>query len=118
MGIQQWRMMALAALVSLGTGCQEEAQNKAGPNGSWWVGGDDGGVFVLVKEDGNPHDDIFTGAIYFEHDQSPWYQGRLRLVGKPSLDINDQSQYLGWDGERLLLDGGATLEAVDPASPQ
>lgn len=115
--MQYWLKSTLIALALLATGCEVETETKTGPNGSWWVGGADGGVFIQVMDDANPNDERFTGTVYFEHDQSIWYQGPLRLVGKTQLDPADRSQYLGWDGERLHLDGGAWLEAVDPVPP-
>ena len=117
MQLRRWLAMIVVTLATFTMGCETESEPKAGPNGSWWVGGADGGAFVLVKDDGNPNDDLYTGAIWFDQDQSLWYEGPLRLVGKTSINPDDRTQYLGWDGERLHLDGGAWLEAVEPVPP-
>lgn len=114
---RHWLAIMVMALTVFSTGCETESEPKIGPNGSWWVGGADGGVFVLVKEDANPDDDLYSGTIWFDQDQSLWYEGPLRLVGKPTINPDDRDQYLGWDGERLYLEGGAWLEAVEPVPP-
>ena len=54
--------------------CSSEELAQTGPNGSWWVGGDDGGVFINIIDNENTTDQIYTGTIYFGHDQSIWYQ--------------------------------------------
>lgn len=94
--------------------CEVESQPPQGPAGTWWVGGADGGVFLKVTDDSDPNDDLYQGAVYFDSDQTLWYQGPLRLVGRGDFDPSQQDQYLGWDGERILLADGAYLQAVDP----
>ena len=97
------------------SGCViEEDPPKAGPNGSWWVGGLDGGVFLKVTDDGNPNDLFYHGVIYFESDKTVWYKGQLKLVGDTSFSPEDKDRYEGWDGERLHLKNGVYLEATQP----
>lgn len=96
--------------------CSSEELAQTGPNGSWWVGGDDGGVFINIIDNENTTDQIYTGTIYFEHDQSIWYQGKFKLIGDIKFSPDDHSLYQGWDGERLHLINAAYLEAVEPIS--
>ncbi|ABC29085.1 hypothetical protein HCH_02259 [Hahella chejuensis KCTC 2396] len=115
------RYLLLTLLLSL-TGCSVEfgpEPVKEGPAGAVWAGGADGGVFVSVKEDSNPNDRIYLGKIYFEHDSSIWYDGRLELVGDIAFDPSDKTQYSGWDGEVLhLKNKGGYLKSLDePREP-
>lgn len=96
--------------------CSSEELAQTGPNGSWWVGGDDGGVFINIIDNENTTDQIYTGTIYFGHDQSIWYQGKFKLIGDIKFSPDDHSLYQGWDGERLHLTNAAYLEAVEPIS--
>lgn len=106
---------ALAVMcVSCGIETADETP-PAGPDGSWWTGGADGGVFVDVREDENPNDNIYYGTIYYEHDNSIWYQGQLQLEGAvESFNPRDKSAYEGWDGNTLYLVNGQHLEAIEP----
>lgn len=105
----------LILLIIVGVACtSEEIPTPPGPNGSWWLGGVDGGVFIDIKDDENLNDNIFIGTIYFETDKSIWYQGPLRLVGNIDFSVNNHDQYVTWDGERLHLKESSYLEAVNP----
>jgi hypothetical protein len=104
------KLVSIATFLLLLSACSTEAETKPGPNGSWWLGGADGGVFVLIQPDSKE----YKGTVYYEHDQSIWYQGRFRLVGALDFNPQDHSQYLGWDGERILLIESAYLQALDP----
>lgn len=58
--------LAASLLLFLLSSCTIETEEKTGPDGSWWLGGDDGGVFVNILEDGNPEDDRYqryTGML-------------------------------------------------------
>lgn len=108
-------IITLAALIGACT--FEKNTPPIGPEGSWWLGGDDGGVFVDIKDDDNANDRIFIGTIYFDADKSIWYQGPLKLVGNIKYSIEDHDQYIAWDGERLLLKESSYLEAINPVPP-
>ena len=87
---------------------------KQGPEGSWWLGGADGGAFVNIKEDANPDDRIYAGTIYFDSDMTVWYSGPFRLVGDIEFLPDNHELYIYWDGERLHLENNSYLEAVNP----
>lgn len=90
--------------------CSIETEEKNGPNGSWWLGGDDGGVFVRIWDDENKNDKLYQGEIYFENTQKIWYQGKFQLVGDLNFTIEDRAQYQFWDGEKLYLIESSYLE--------
>ncbi len=94
--------------------CSIDEEPKLGPDGSWWLGGDDGGVFVNIADDANPNDNIYRGTIYNDSDHSIWYQGAFELSGEIDFNPQDRKSYLFWDGQFLHLEGGSYLQAVDP----
>jgi hypothetical protein len=94
-------------------GCSIETEEKLGPDNSWWLGGDDGGVFVKIQDDEKPNDVIYTGKIYFEAGEKIWYQGRFKLHGKLDFSPENHQQYLFWDGEKLHLQESSFLEPLD-----
>lgn len=99
-------------------GCTSEVYTApVGPAGSWWLGGEDGGVFVDIKDNNNINDDLYTGTIYFDADQTVWYQGAFKLIGHLNFEVNNHSHYLFWDGEFLYLTESSYLKTVNPISP-
>jgi hypothetical protein len=95
--------------------CNSEVHKvPQGPTGSWWLGGDDGGAFIDIKDDGNVNDRIYFGTVYYDADREVWYRGPFRLVGSLNFDVNNHNQYLGWDGERLYLKESSYLEPINP----
>ena len=112
------RLISFALLSALLVACSSEPPPpKNGPNGSWWVGGSDGGAYVFVEEEGTTNDNLFRGAVYFDSDQSLWYQGRFAYDGPKGFDYRDRSRFLGWDGEGIILTENAYLKAIDPVPP-
>lgn len=88
---------------------------KEGPEGTWWLGGVDGGSFVKVEDDENNSDRIYSGVVYYDNEErSLAYKGRLRLKGEFPFDPTDKEHYEVWDGENLHLKDGAYLEVLDP----
>lgn len=86
--------------------------NPNGPDGSWWTGGLDGGVYVFIEDDGNTTDNIYKGVIYYEHDKSVWYKGKFKYNKNMALDYTNKKLYDGWDGERLFFMDGSYLKAT------
>ncbi len=96
---------------------QYQAPDSNGPNGSWWVGGVDGGVYVFIEDDKNTSDNIYLGTIYYENDKTVWYKGKFKYNIKMPLDYNNKKLYSGWDGERLFLKDNTYLKAIDKIPP-
>jgi len=100
------------------TACSVEVDKaKQGPEGSWWLGGADGGVYIKIEEDKNINDRIYQGVIFFDYDKTVWYRGPFKLVGDIKLKIDDHDLYLFWDGEKVHLQKNAYLEALNPVPP-
>jgi hypothetical protein len=80
------------------------------PSAATWLGGPDGGVFVLLEPPGT------LGKIQgkvFHLDGSLWFSGSF--VPEPRgtvVDVSRTADWLGWDGERLHLTGNRALRAV------
>jgi hypothetical protein len=96
---------------------QYQAPDSIGPNGSWWVGGVDGGVYVFIEDDKNISDNIYQGAIYYENDKTVWYKGKFKYNKNASLNYKNKKLYSGWDGERLFLKDNTYLKAMGKIPP-
>ncbi len=110
------RLLFLVLIANL-LACSLETVEKTGPDNSWWLGGDDGGVFVKITDDANPNDKIYNGAIYFESNEKIWYKGPFRLQGGIQFSPEHRDQYLFWDGEKLHLRDSSYLEPTEPIPP-
>ncbi len=95
----------------------EPEEPKTGPEGSWWLGGADGGAYIKIEEDKNINNDLYQGVIFFDHDKTVWYRGPFKLIGDISFSIENHDSYLFWDGERIHLQDTSYLEAVNPVPP-
>jgi len=104
----------LFVLMPIFLSCSIETEEKIGPNGSWWLGGEDGGVFVKIQEDANLEDEFYQGVIYFDGNKNIWYKGEFKLVGDINFSPDDHGQYQFWDGEKLYLKNSAYLEPTSP----
>lgn len=107
----------LLLLFTLNSCTIEKDEEKKGPNGSWWLGGADGGVYIKIDEGIKINDNLYEGTIYFEHDMTIWYQGSFKLMGNLDFSINNHDLYNFWDGERVQLKESSYLEAIDPVPP-
>jgi hypothetical protein len=84
---------------------------KPVPESAFWVGGHEGGVFVLISKAQSGK--LYFGTIYFDANGEIWYQGKFQYTGNDSFDVGDKSSYTGWDGDFLFLSNGEKLIAVD-----
>ena len=96
---------------------QYKAPDPDGPNGSWWVGGVDGGVYIYIEDDKNTKDNIYLGTIYYDSDKSIWYRGKLKYSKNSTFDYKNKNLYSGWDGERLFLKDNSYLTAIEKILP-
>jgi hypothetical protein len=95
----------------------EEGEARKGPENSWWLGGADGGAYIKIEEDNNTHDNLYQGVVFFENDKTVWYRGPFKLVGDIKFTVDNHDLYLFWDGEKIHLQQGSYLEAVNPVPP-
>ena len=112
------KLIIILFLYLFTTACSvEHDQAKKGPENSWWLGGADGGAYIKIEEDNNINDNLYQGVVFFEHDKTVWYRGPFKLIGDLEFTIDNHDLYLFWDGERIHLQQGSYLEAVNPIPP-
>jgi len=112
------RLIWLVMLIISISGCDMQdgaiappAKPNSVPENAFWVGGHEGGVFVLVSK--NKSEVTYYGTIYFDANGDVWYQGKFKYTGDSPFDVTDKSMYTGWDGDYLFLSNGEKLIAVD-----
>ncbi len=117
---RRWFFLPLLFLVALGMeGCQfgdqEPPRPASIPKEAFWVGGSDGGVFVVLSQQPSDPAHQYRTKIFRQHGEV-WYEGPLFLEPRqPShLDLSDRKQFIGWDGEALLLQGSRALRVARP----
>ena len=113
------RLLGVIAATAIAVGCMQDSAGEprrppAVPARATWVGGPDGGVFVVLRATTAT---TYAGTVYYP-DGSIWYAGTfvLRPLGARAFDPARAKQLSGWDGTKLLIDDGRTLEA-SPAAP-
>ena len=80
------------------------------PESALWVGGPDGGVYVLVKKNKSDNQTIYDAKIYYS-EGSVNYIGKLVIntPNNPLFDYQNINSYSGWDGDTLYLQDGRLL---------
>lgn len=83
------------------------------PEKALWVGGPDGGMYVLVQKNNSDSPTIYDAAIYYDSGGVS-YQGRLVIntPDNPQFNYNDVNSYSFWDGSVLALQDGRHLTIV------
>lgn len=81
------------------------------PQNSIFVGGLDGGVFVLLEKYSS---NTYASEIYYISGDLA-YKGKMRLYpdSAQKFNINDEKSYQGWDGDVLYLVGDRQLRIED-----
>lgn len=84
-----------------------------------WVGGMDGGVFLLVVRDPSDGNGLYRGCVFADGGPYLLYNGLLRKHGPGPVagPLDRPETYDGWDGTRLYLADGGWLRAVSPFNP-
>jgi len=124
--------MVVACLVAWGAvGCRAAPSQDPGPDAdgapsrpaglpdaAFWLGGPDGGVFVRLKPRAPGHPQApFQGTVFYENGDT-WMTGNF--IPEPpgaAIDVTNTADFIGWDGERLLLNGGRSLRAMADPPP-
>ena len=76
---------------------------SGGPNGSWWVGTPEKGVYVYMEDNDNTEDRIYKGVIYSGEDESVIFEGNFEYSRHTIVDFENTELYTKWDGKRLYL---------------
>lgn len=99
---------------------QPEKRPDGIPETAVWRGGLDGGVYIVLPKLVQAGGDIYYAEIYNDHSGALFYKGRYRFVypenavGDP-VDPTRTDINMGWDGERLYLNGtNQYLKPLDP----
>lgn len=87
---------------------------KSVPENAFWVGGIDGGSFILISEKVNA-DNVFSAQIYNDYTGDLEYSGMLKYLGviKDEKLLTDPTFYQGWDGEKLHLANGEYMSMYE-----
>lgn len=74
------------------------------PVNAMWVGGIDGGFFVLVTKPPEYPETVFYGEVYYVSGDVA-YKGKLRMFPEDGAGINikEKHSFEGWDGDTLYL---------------
>jgi hypothetical protein len=83
------------------------------PENAFWVGGADGGVFIILEKQSGDASGVYQGTIYHDSSGRIWYRGRLIVEpkGNAIVDITNPKLFDGWDGRYLHLIDGRRMEA-------
>ncbi|MCP4338821.1 MAG: hypothetical protein GY799_08010 [Desulfobulbaceae bacterium] len=89
------------------------------PNEAMWIGGIDGGAWVLLRKQENQPDHIYYAEVYGDQVGDPWYIGRLEVIphSKPNVPLDNPEAYGVWDGDSLLLEDGRSMRTIDKFDP-
>lgn len=84
------------------------------PVSAFWIGGDDGGVFVILEKVKASPKEVYFSEIYNDQTGEILYKGQLVLYPPGQLQIEYKNPHLfsGWDGEALHLKDGRLLKVV------
>lgn len=110
-------------LVSI-NGCENniaEDKTRVRPNSvpinALWVGGIDGGVYIVITKNVGDKPHIYNAVIYHKIGGID-YKGRLAInsIEAPIFDYKKPDSYSAWDGDTLYLRDTRYLKAVDVLS--
>ena len=110
-----WFALLVASCGNGSTGMVAEPKRPQNvPAKAIWVGGPDGGVFVVIEKRKETEPHVYYAEIYYESGEL-WYKGGLALE-PPRAPFPDPKQHellSGWDGDALYLVDGRVLRPID-----
>lgn len=116
----RWSFIVFVILsgLCLSVSCQP-ARPASVPNDAMWIGGIDGGAWVLLRKQTNQADYVYYAEIYGDQAGDPWYIGRLEVIphSNPDIPLDDPEAYGVWDGDNLLLNDGRLMRTIDNFNP-
>jgi hypothetical protein len=111
-------ILVLAVLVTIGClACAGQASEPPRPASvppdAIWVGGPDGGVFLVLEKRAGDPPATYRGRVFADASGELLFQGPLIMVPEnhAPIDIRKPETFSGWDGESLHLADGARLRA-------
>lgn len=89
------------------------------PDKAFWVGGVDGGNFILIKKQSGDNK-LFFVKIFNDSTGDIEYKGLLKYSGQKDTQelLDNPALYQGWDGDNLHLVGGERMEIFGDKSDE
>ncbi len=83
------------------------------PDHALWVGGVDGGVYIIISKSENDKPPIYDAIIYYESGNIS-YKGKLAInsIESPLFDYKNSESYSAWDGDTLYLRDSRYLKTL------
>lgn len=109
--LRSWAITLIFGAVLGLVGCKKEAPESTEPErpssipaSSFWVGGHDGGVYVLIKRPEKSDGNLYVGEIHYASGDLA-YKGPMTLFpeNSPEIDPAAKESFEGWDGDTLYL---------------
>jgi hypothetical protein len=122
MSMRIW-MMPLVAVMTMALACgykhHEPVRPKGVPHQTLWIGGPDGGVFAEVQPVPS-RTDTYMMTIYNDRTGAVLYSGLTEAhpTGRGSVAVRDARAFSGWDGEKMILTDGRTLQPTKGTRPR
>lgn len=113
-------VLALAAASACVTTTIEPPPRPSGvPAEAIWVGGADGGVFVVVTASGAGPEGTYVVKAYADATGETVFDGHMRLdpPGGDAPYMKDPKTFTGWDGDHMHLRDGRSLISTAADSP-
>ena len=111
--------IVIFVLVACSAQDQTPQRPESVPSNAMWIGGIDGGAWVLLKKNESDPAYIYQAEIYGDQAGDQWYKGKLEVVphNQPTVPLNNAEAFGVWDGDNLMLKDGRTMRAIDEFDP-
>lgn len=112
--IMLWLVVFFIFGCNIETKTQMPERPSSVPESAIWVGGPDGGVFVLVKKHIDVDDKIYLAKVYYVSGDIA-YNGLMKLYpdGSSEFDVEKKESFVGWDGDNLYLSNNRCLKVQE-----
>jgi len=116
MPLQIIPILTLAFMIIGAPGCSQRPAERQRPKGipaeAFFVGGNDGGVFLLCKD--TPDKYVYHCTIFDDHQGTLLNENNFRTATGQQLciDVANRSIFSAWDGSRILLKDGRWMESM------
>jgi hypothetical protein len=118
--ITRW-VCLLLAFVCISCSSQQSVPSKPDsvPDNALWIGGADGGAWILISKPEDQADHIYHAEIYGDQAGEPWYIGLLELSNRTNTNVplNDPEVFGIWDGDALSLKDGRIMQSIEEFDP-
>jgi len=118
--INYFLAISVLLIISLLSGCNNSDNDSKVqirpdtiPKNALWVGGHDGGVYVVIEKNISDKSTIYRAKIFHANGDLD-YKGKLSINSSmsSSFEYKNVYSYLGWDGDTLYLTDGHELKII------